>query len=487
MTRAQWLSTCWRNAWTRNNQSFYMQFVFPCLVLAFVAVWMVWAAWLFLEGYQNSQLKKLKYGSIPVTAITIFWYAFKGAISVFKPVSKQLSGYFSLPDHSDQLGYQQKVISDIKFLMDEIGKEPYIFFSWWGLWEDTVEGTPVPKYGSAPQDKLRIIAFVDDLDHCEDEVILRVLWAINLVFRVCDINVILAMDKNTIETALKNSSQNQDDDYVDKASTKRIPSANDLKQELGHEPSLNKVHEDLPRENTETISPANEDQVITVNERNDGENVNRSYEGCIPSSYNLLTQRQERLSYWFTKILNWVRGFPYRNKRGGESEQEEDDLTFQPLLKRARLVRETLMQSYSEQEVQPFNKLRGFGTGIQKLPQEWKCYINYHKFARNVVAKKTKHASQHPSAWRVEFVAWTFVCSQWKHEVNCLIQDWHSFTDVIDKNGKTKREPSLKEIVANYIKQRWRPEQSDSIKEKEKKEQDVDPVLTLMPKSVHRG
>ncbi|XP_059070265.1 uncharacterized protein LOC131066039 [Cryptomeria japonica] len=157
---------------------------------------------------------------------------------------------------------------------------------------------------------------------------------------------------------------------------------------------------------------------------------------------------------------------------GGESEQEEDDLTFAPLLKRARRVRETLMQSYSEQEVQTFNKLRGFGTGIQKLPQEWKCYINYHKFARNVVAKKTKHASLHPSAWRVEFVAWTFVCSQWKHEVNCLIQDWYSFTDVIDKNGKTKLEPSLKEIVANYIKQRWRPEQSDSIKEKERKEQE---------------
>ncbi|GLJ53136.1 hypothetical protein SUGI_1132320 [Cryptomeria japonica] len=453
MTLAQWLSTCWRNARRRHSESFYMQFIFPCLIFAFLAVWIAWAAWMLLERANDPQLKQLKYGSIPSTVIAIIWSALRGVLSIFKPVSKQLSGYFSLPDHSQQLGYQEKVISDIKFLKEEIGKEPDTLFSliagekckyWWGLWENKVEDTSVPKYSSAPENKLRMIALVDDLDHCEDEVVLRVLWAINLVFRVCEISVILAMDKNTIQTAFKNSSQNQDEDYVDKFISKiiqlpvNLPDAADdewtmfLQQELRlSERDVGKfgVLEDHPnededrfRENSETIASANEDQGLT-----------------------------SRLS----KILSWM--------SREESEQYESPdcwsdqyhaLLWQLLSKRIWQLREIVMQGYTEDEIQALDKLKGFATGIQKLPREWRCYINYHKFARNVIVKKTKNARLVPYT-TVEFVAWNFVCWQWKHEMNILIKDWHSYTDVKDRDGHIKRKPSLKEIVANYIKRRW--------------------------------
>ncbi|GLJ53131.1 hypothetical protein SUGI_1132270 [Cryptomeria japonica] len=94
---------------------------------------------------------------------------------------------------------------------------------------------------------------------------------------------------------------------------------------------------------------------------------------------------------------------------------------WQPLSKRIWQLREIVMQGYTEDEIQTLDKLKSFATGIQKLPREWRCYINYHKFARNVIVKKPKNASLVPYT-TVEFVAWTFVCWQWKHEMNILIK-----------------------------------------------------------------
>ncbi|GLJ53171.1 hypothetical protein SUGI_1133170 [Cryptomeria japonica] len=53
--------------------------------------------------------------------------------------------------------------------------------------------------------------------------------------------------------------------------------------------------------------------------------------------------------------------------------------------------------------------------------------------------------------WKVELVAWIFICSQWRHEMNILIKDWHTYID-FKEDEKMKQEPSLKDIVANYIK-----------------------------------
>ncbi|KAH9290441.1 hypothetical protein KI387_034558, partial [Taxus chinensis] len=178
MTNAQLLSTRWRNTWIMHSGDIYFKFMLPCLLLVGIG----WAAWIFLDRLGPTELKDLKYGSIPVTIIATVWSALGALISFFKPVSTQISGYFSKLDYSQQLGYQQKVIDDITFLKAQIGCKPCFIFSlisgekwnnWWGLRKETIGETRVPKYGSAPQRKLRIVSFVDDLDHCEDEATLK--------------------------------------------------------------------------------------------------------------------------------------------------------------------------------------------------------------------------------------------------------------------------------------------------------------------------
>ncbi|GLJ20048.1 hypothetical protein SUGI_0363580 [Cryptomeria japonica] len=167
---------------------------------------------------KRRELQDLKYGSIPVTVVVLFWTVTKQLYSVFKPVSVQILGYIRLPDHSTNLGYQHQLISDINFLKNQIREKPSLFWkfvagNWlwrmFGLYRDTVEGTSIPKRRSPSKDDARIIVFVDDLDRCQHTVILQVLSAVNLVLAVCEINVILGMDKKMIARAIAHKYQHQ--------------------------------------------------------------------------------------------------------------------------------------------------------------------------------------------------------------------------------------------------------------------------------------
>ncbi|GLJ53335.1 hypothetical protein SUGI_1137290 [Cryptomeria japonica] len=60
------------------------------------------------------------------------------------------------------------------------------------------------------------------------------------------------------------------------------------------------------------------------------------------------------------------------------------------VMARLGMLRQIVMQGYTEDEIETLNKFKGFATGFHKLPREWRCYINYHKFARNVIVKKVE-------------------------------------------------------------------------------------------------
>ncbi|XP_059069955.1 uncharacterized protein LOC131032497 isoform X1 [Cryptomeria japonica] len=116
LTRAQRWSTLWRHR-RENSQSSYSTSNLLWLALAFVVVWIASVTWMFLNGVNLTQWKKLKYGSIPATVMAIFVPAPSSSVSFFKlkPVSHYVSLRFS-SEYSEQYGQQQRVISDIKFL-----------------------------------------------------------------------------------------------------------------------------------------------------------------------------------------------------------------------------------------------------------------------------------------------------------------------------------------------------------------------------------
>uniref|UniRef100_A0A0C9RUF4 TSA: Wollemia nobilis Ref_Wollemi_Transcript_12549_4809 transcribed RNA sequence n=1 Tax=Wollemia nobilis TaxID=56998 RepID=A0A0C9RUF4_9CONI len=502
MSRAQRFSTRWRNARRRNSESFYLKFLLPGLLLTFLAVWIAWAAWKFLQSISHRGLQNLQYGSIPVTVITIVWAAMKALMSVFKPVSQQMSGYFSLTDYSKNLGYQYKVISDVIFLKEEIGKKPYFICSfiagekcknWFGLWEDNIEQTSVPKYSSAPAAKLRIIAFVDDLHRCEDGAMLRVLWAIDQVFKVCEIDVILAMNRNVIKAVYKRSSHDQDEDLVDNFISKiklpvDLPDPDDdewksfLQSELGREPQLRESTEPDTRVegNSEEGKPYFHDVSRAVEEEREGENKSgeetcdktdrdmergtftRNFEGCIPFSCGWLRKREQGISSFWQKVQNWLKCVIHilyilachviSQPNPPFDDKSKYMVATPPLVRRARELRETVTFSYSDHEVQTFEAMTEVSSDNLKFPREWKRYLTYYNFARNVASKRArKGIINYPAYWETEFAVWTFACWQWEGEMNILIKDWNDYA-CIKEDGE---QPSLKDIVSNYIEQRW--------------------------------
>ncbi|GLJ06279.1 hypothetical protein SUGI_0035050 [Cryptomeria japonica] len=471
MTRAQRFSTCWRYSWAKNSVNICIQIFLPCLLVTFLAGWVAWAAWALLR---DSKFKDLQYGSIPCTIIAIVWVVLKSIISVVKPVSTQMVGYINSPDHTAHLGYQEQVISDINFLKEELGRKPHWFFSiisgewcrnWFGLYPDNVENTCVPKFMPASEDQLRIITFVDDLDRCDEKVVLQVLSAINLVLAECKINVILGIDKKMIQRAVERRFKDNDDkDLADKFICKiiQIPlslpdptnkeSDNFLQHCLGHQP---------PRDATLGLEDNEDTDYGDIDTDNDDEGDDEG--GFFPRRREENTvvniDCSNGLSTGCKGVIKKVCHL-FACNLSSELRQIDDELDtkgidFLTFSKGVRLTREMLLSNYNPEEATTLYKLKEFVMGAQKLPREWKRFLDYRKFVCNVLSMRGK-VNRLPN-WKLELVAWIFICWNWKHEMNTLIKSWHKYTIVQAGSMKDEDEveyvygPSLKQIVKNYV------------------------------------
>ncbi|GLJ18774.1 hypothetical protein SUGI_0335250 [Cryptomeria japonica] len=218
MTVAQKLRTGWRYNWTTRKRQIFLGVILPSFLAVIMAIWFTIILWLILDKAKGKDLKQFKYGSLPATVIVVMWAVVRSVISIVEPISSQMVDYICLPNHADKLGYHHKVISDIKFLKKEIGNKPSRLWNAFSfLWccatfcwnDDYIQDTPIPKMAPASSDNLRIVVFVDDLDRCQENVILQILSAINLVLAACEINVVLGMDKRMIENAIIKKFGNQ--------------------------------------------------------------------------------------------------------------------------------------------------------------------------------------------------------------------------------------------------------------------------------------
>ncbi|XP_057818105.2 uncharacterized protein LOC131031094 [Cryptomeria japonica] len=189
MTEAQWLSTCWRS----QKQTILINVIFPCLLAIFLAGTIAWILWVVLDIFNFKDVVELKYASLPATIVIMAWSVGKSVMSTLNPVSTQLLNYMKLPDHTDKLGYQERVISDITFLKGEIRRKPFILcaaasciwhfitsccfilYLWPKFFQQIMSNRKATStYTSDGNDDPRIIVFVDDLDRCQESVILQV-------------------------------------------------------------------------------------------------------------------------------------------------------------------------------------------------------------------------------------------------------------------------------------------------------------------------
>jgi hypothetical protein len=109
----------------------------------------------------------------PVVVVLVLLVA--GVYRLARPVSLRVTQYLSRPDYASRLGYQHRVIVDLKFAMDWVkGRDP----------------------------GKRVIVMVDDLDRCSEDKVVELMQAVNVVLAESRIYTLLAIDGKMVRRAI---------------------------------------------------------------------------------------------------------------------------------------------------------------------------------------------------------------------------------------------------------------------------------------------
>ncbi|GLJ15190.1 hypothetical protein SUGI_0248350 [Cryptomeria japonica] len=503
MTEPQWLSTCLRNTWRKQKQSIWTELLFPCLLAIFLAGMFTWIVWILLDRYGAKEVLRLKYASLPAAIIFLVWTLMKSMMSIAKPVSTQLMNYIQLPDHSEKLGYQQRVISDINFLKEEIGKKPYFLWTvssciWWFIkkcfmimkfyrifFRDTM-ASPKAVLASAiyASSNPRIVVFVDDLDRCQESVILQVLSAINLVLAVCKISVIVGMDKVLIERAilkkygdksLKNSQQLADH-YLQKIIQLPLdlpdPSEDESKRFLDTQlgvfgrPNKNEDPEADANDGGQAEKDEDYDRLFSINDRRIdirdlGDHLMKMFspESSIQDAtvsgetseatrskgdssdsvaIDVTTRTNTDSSTKSETVLHSIGNASLKPDAGNQG--------FSVSIS----IRDMLFVRYSEGERDAFCHFQKMATDCRKLPREWKRLLCYHRLVWYILYLGSEVNSL--LGWQVQLITWIFTCWEWQENMNLIIENWNSI-GILKASRSDSSSPSLRVIVEHFIKE----------------------------------
>eukprot|EP01018_Ginkgo_biloba_P011064 Gb_27687 [translate_table: standard] len=511
MTLAQWLSTCWRT----HKRSIWVGLILPCLLAASLACLVTWLAWLLLDRSKQKGLVELKYGSLAATLIVIVWTVVKSIMAVLKPISTQIADYVSLPDHTQKLGYHRQVIEDINLLKEEIGKRPNwlctiiaCLWCWISLdWSpNNVRGTGIPKMPPQIKGNLRIIVFVDDLDRCQESVILQVV--IKILYEIIE-HSLNSTGVNSHQSSLgflqnrRNYRSGEEDDRQshNKELPLDLPDPSDTESKnflLGQLGSLEEDSESLRRLSTnsgrthEEDEAGKEENIIEIEgskERKQSSDVGVQGEDIPTPEIERVKEREESSA---PKMVGGVRaagsGETTINVCENQNEAPRSD---QVVTSRFLCPIRPWIGSIL------YKKNGNEAPDIRRLPREWKRMLNYHRLAWSIFFKSEEAKSL--AGWQVQLIAWIFVCWQWKDRINTLIesvgshpktyilQTWHKLDSLRNWPWYAAEVPSLRVIIDRYIEEKEKTLERTYPVKGEDKEETIDGYKEDSEEREHRG
>jgi len=114
---------------------------------------------------------------VPVgSGLFLFWFIMWRTLTVLNPISHRMLEYVQMPSYRDQMGYQHRVMSDLRFMQGQLRN-----------WKRNV----------------RMVVFIDDLDRCSENKIMEVLQAIHLILGASDFFVLLGIDTEMLYRAIR--------------------------------------------------------------------------------------------------------------------------------------------------------------------------------------------------------------------------------------------------------------------------------------------
>ena len=109
---------------------------------------------------------------------------------LLQPTSQRILEYGRLPDYRTQMGYQHRVLDDVRRVYGVLKRK-----------REREVGLPV-----------RVVVFIDDLDRCSEEKIVEILQAINLILGASEFFVFLGVASEMLHRAIRNHYKRDDEE-----------------------------------------------------------------------------------------------------------------------------------------------------------------------------------------------------------------------------------------------------------------------------------
>ncbi len=179
-------------AWRKHRAELLLNLFLPVAIVLVVGIYLLSGGAAKFQSLTSESAGKdlpalgellkmlLPTGSILFLLWLITWRTLK----VLQPVSARVLNYIELPSYREQMGYQHRVMNDLRFVYNRF---------------------------RAPRPK--VVIYIDDLDRCSEEKIMEILQAINLILGNSEFFVFLGMDTEMIHRAIRvHYRQNQADE-----------------------------------------------------------------------------------------------------------------------------------------------------------------------------------------------------------------------------------------------------------------------------------
>ena len=192
----QHLRMRFRYAWKERRSDLLLNVALPLLLGFVILLYLVFGGFdQFKEALNNAEASDLVFRALLASLLPLgslvflIWFASKQILSVVQPLSQRVLSYIQLPTYREQMGYQHRVMEDLRFVSSCLKRH---------------QGR-----------ESKVVVFIDDLDRCSEEKIMEVLQAITLILGDSKFFVFLGMDTEMIYRAVRaHYSSDQADDPV---------------------------------------------------------------------------------------------------------------------------------------------------------------------------------------------------------------------------------------------------------------------------------
>ncbi|WP_448628484.1 P-loop NTPase fold protein [Geodermatophilus sp. URMC 64] len=173
LTRRQRLVLRWSYAWHHRRAGLVGAGTGAALAIGLAVLVAVLSGWDVVTAQTDDPiLLTLTAVSPAVVGLLVLVGA---AYRLTRPVSQRVHEYLARPDHAVRRGYQNDVVSDLRFTLAALRRH---------------------------KKELRVVVMVDDLDRCAEDKVVEILQAINVVLAQSDVYTLLAIDGDMVRRAV---------------------------------------------------------------------------------------------------------------------------------------------------------------------------------------------------------------------------------------------------------------------------------------------